>query len=99
MKDVLGSQLPKGATASGLNYSINQEKYLRVFLNDGEVPIDNSASERSIRTFCVGKNHRVFIDSVKGAEASEVIYSISETAKLNGLSTYHYFNHLLTELP
>ncbi len=99
VKDVLGSQLPKGATASGLNYSINQEKYLRVFLNDGEVPIDNSASERSIRTFCVGKNHRVFIDSVKGAEASEVIYSISETAKFNGLSTYHYFNHLLTELP
>ena len=99
VKDVLGSQLPKGATASGLNYSINQEKYLRVFLDDGEIPIDNSASERAIRTFCVGKKNWVFIDSVKGAEASAVIYSISETAKLNSLSTYHYFNHLLTELP
>lgn len=99
VKDVLGSQLPKGATASGLNYSINQEKYLRVFLNDGEIPIDNSASERSIRTFCIGKKNWVFIDSVRGAEASAVIYSISETAKLNGLSTYNYFNHLLTELP
>ena len=41
----------------------------------------------------------MFIDSVKGAEASAVIYSISETAKLNNLSTYSYFNHLLTELP
>lgn len=99
VKDTLGSQLPKGATAAGLNYSINQEKYLRVFLDDGEIPIDNSASERAIRTFCVGKKNWVFIDSVKGAEASAVIYSISETAKLNSLSTYHYFNHLLTELP
>lgn len=99
VKDVLGSQLPKGATASGLHYSINQEKYLRLFLNDGEVPFGNSASERAIRTFCVGKKNWVFIDSVKGAEASAVIYSISETAKLNNLSTYHYFNYLLTELP
>ncbi len=99
VKDVLGSQLPKGATAAGLHYSINQERYLRVFLNDGEIPIDNSASERSIRTFCVGKKNWVFMDSVKGAKASAIIYSISETAKLNSLSTYHYFNHLLTELP
>ena len=99
VKDVLSSQLPKGATASGLHYSINQEKYLRVFLNDGDIPIDNSASERSIRTFCIGKKNWVFIDSVKGAEASAIIYSISETAKLNSLSTYNYFNHLLTELP
>ncbi|MFR5586136.1 MAG: IS66 family transposase [[Clostridium] scindens] len=35
---------------------INQEKYLRVFFEDGDVPIDNSASERAIRTFCLGKN-------------------------------------------
>ena len=41
----------------------------------------------------------MFIDSVKGAEASAIIYSISETAKLNNLSTYNYFNHLLTDPP
>ncbi len=45
----------KGKTAEGLNYSINQEKYLKIFLSDPYVPIDNSASERAIRTFCVGK--------------------------------------------
>ena len=99
VKSALASQLPKGKTAEGLKYSINQEKYLRVFLEDGEVPIDNSASERSIRTFCIGKKNWVLIDSIKGAQASAVIYSISETAKLNDLSTYNYFCHLLTELP
>lgn len=99
VKSVLETQLPKGKTADGLKYCINQEKYLRVFLEDGEVPIDNSASERSIRTFCIGKKNWVLIDSIKGAQASAVIYSISETAKLNNLSTYHYFSHLLTELP
>ncbi len=93
------STLPKGKTADGLKYSVNQERYLKVFLNDGEVPIDNSASERSIRTFCIGKKNWVLIDSIKGAEASAIIYSISETAKLNNLNPYYYFNHLLTELP
>lgn len=90
---------PKGKTAEGLRYSVNQEKYLKVFLTDGNVPIDNSASERAIRTFCIGKKNWMFHDSVKGAQASAIIYSISETAKLNNLRPYYYFKHLLTELP
>lgn len=90
---------PKGKTAEGLKYSVNQEPYLKVFLLDGNVPIDNSASERSIRTFCVGKKNWMFHDSIKGAQASAVIYSLSETAKLNDLKPYYYFKHLLTELP
>lgn len=90
---------PKSKTAEGLRYSVNQEEYLKVFLTDGEIPIDNSASERAIRTFCIGKKNWLFHDSVKGAEASAIIYSISETAKLNDLRPYFYFRHLLTELP
>ena len=46
---------PKSKPGHGLNFVINQEKYLRVFLEDGDIPIDNSASERAIRTFCLGK--------------------------------------------
>ena len=90
---------PKGKTAEGLKYSIHQEKYLKVFLTDGNVPIDNSASERAIRTFCIGKKNWIFHDSIMGAQASAIIYSISETAKLNNLRPYYYFKHLLTELP
>lgn len=90
---------PKSKTADGLRYSINQEKYLKVFLTNGDVPMDNSASERSIRTFCIGKKNWMFHDSIIGAESSAVIYSISETAKLNNLRPYYYFKHLLTELP
>jgi len=98
-KERLTDTLPKGKTGDGSQYSINHEKYLKVFLEDGEVPIDNSASERSIRTFCIGKKNWVLIDSIRGAQASAVIYSISETAKLNNLNPYYYFDYLLTELP
>ena len=61
--------------------------------------MDNSASERAIRTFCIGKKNWMFHDSIMGAQASAIIYSISETAKLNNLRPYYYFKHLLTGLP
>ena len=90
--------LPKGETAKGLNYSLNQEEYLKVFLTDGEVPIDDSASERALRNFTVGRKNWVTINTVRGAQASAVIYSITETARANNLNVYYYIRYLLTEL-
>ena len=89
----------KSKTWEGFSYSINQEKYLKVFLDDGEVPMDNNAAEQSIRGFCIGKKNWVMIDTVAGAKSSAVIYSIAETAKANNLKPYDYFEYLLTEIP
>lgn len=89
----------KSKTANGFSYSLNQEKYLRVFLEDGEVPLDNNAAEQTIRPFCVGKKNWVMIDTIAGAESSAMIYSIAETAKANKLKPYNYFEYLLEEIP
>lgn len=80
-------------------YMLNQENYLRVFLTDGEVPIDNNASERAIRGFCIGKKNWQMIDTISGAESSAIIYSIAETAKANDLKPYEYFEYLLSVIP
>lgn len=90
--------LPKGETAKGINYCLNQEEYLKVFLSDGEVPIDNLASERALRTFTIGRKNWMTINTVRGAQASAIIYSVTETARANGLNVYFYVKHLLTEL-
>ena len=101
VKETLNSNtlLPKGKTAEGFQYSINQEEYLRVFLTDGEIPIDNSASERALRNFTIGRKNWMTINTIRGAEASAVIYSITETARANKLNVYYYIRYLLTELP
>ena len=80
-------------------YALNQERYLRVFLEDGDVPMDNNASERAIRGFYIGKKNWEMIDTINGANSSAIIYSIAETAKANNLKPYDYFEYLLTELP
>ena len=100
VKDVIrqGIVLPKSETAKGLAYSINQEEYLKVFLADGEVPIDNSASERALRNFTIGRRNWMIINTIRGAEASAIIYSITETARANGLNVYYYFKYLLEQL-
>lgn len=100
IKDVFrqGLVLPKSETAKGLAYSINQEEYLKVFLTDGEVPIDDSASERALRNFTIGRKNWMTINTVRGAQASAVIYSITETARANGLNVYYYIKYLLEQL-
>ena len=86
-------------TGKGFTYCLNQEKYLRTFLENGYVPLDNNATEGAIRGFCIGKNNWHLIDTVEGAKASAVIYSIAETAKANNLKPYHYFKYLLQQIP
>ena len=92
------TQIPKGKLREAFTYILNQEKYLRVFLTDGDVPMDNNASERAIRGFCIGKKNWQMIDTINGAKASAIIYSIAETAKANNLKPYDYFDHLLAEI-
>ena len=98
-KETIRKVPQKSKTWEGLQYSINQEKYLKVFLDDGEVPMDNNAAEQSIRGFCIGKKNWVMIDTVAGAKSSAIIYSIAETAKANNLKPYDYFEYLLSEIP
>ena len=70
------SRIPqKSKTWEGFQYCLNQERYLKVFLEDGEVPMHNNAAEQSIRGFCIGKKNWVMIDTIAGARSSAIIYS------------------------
>ena len=79
-------------------YTINQEQYLRRYLDDGHLSIDNTAAERAIKNFAVGRRNWLFSKSIKGAEASATVYSITETAILNGLKPYNYLTYILEKM-
>ena len=55
--------------------------------------------ENAIRPFTLGRKNWLFCDSVKGAEASAVVYTLVETAKANGIDPYEYLHLVLTMLP
>lgn len=81
-----------------IQYCINQEEYLRRFLDNPLIPMTNNDAERSIRSFCVGKHSWYVIDSENGAEASAMMYSLAETAKANNLKPFEYFQYVLEEM-
>ena len=77
-----GRSLQKGKTSEGLNYSLNHEVQLKVFLIDGNVPIDNLASERAICPFCPGKKNWLFFNNIKGAKSQR--HSVQLRGKRKG---------------
>ena len=91
---VLNNKLKKALT-----YATNQRKELSEFLNDGRIPLTNSLAERTIRPFAVHRKNWLFADSVEGANANAVMYSIIESAKVNNLNVGKYIKYLLEELP
>jgi transposase len=77
-----------------VNYSINQEVYLRNYLLDGNLEISNNRAENSVRPFAVGRRNWLFCNTPNGAEASAIAYSIVETARLNGLDVFKYLEYI-----
>lgn len=72
------------------------EEALKVFLDDGEIPLDNNATEGALRSFCLYKHAWKLIDSIDGAKSSAIVYSITETAKANNLNPFRYLEYVLT---
>lgn len=79
-------------------YTLNQEPYLRRYLDDGHLSIDNNSAERAIKNFAVGRRNWLFAKSIRGADASAVVYSVTETALLNGLKPYVYLTYVLDQI-
>ena len=74
-------------------------RLLENYLLDPRCQISNNLAENAIRPFTVGRKNWLFSDTVKGAKASAVIYSLVETAGANGLSERGYLHIVLSNLP
>ena len=89
-----GSRLAKAVT-----YAKNQKPYMENYLLDGRCSISNNIAENIARPYAVGRKNFLFHDTVKGAQASSIIYSLAETAKLNNLNIYAYLETVLLYMP
>jgi transposase len=91
--------LPQSLLGKAVHYTLGQWRKLIVFLEHGEVPLDNNRCENAIRPFVLGRKGWLFSDTVKGAIASANLYSIVETAKANGVEPHAYLSLLFERLP
>ena len=79
-------------------YSLTRWRALTRYRDDGRIEIDNNAAERAMRGVALGRNNYLFMGSDAGCERAALIYSLVETAKLNGPDPQAYLREVLTRI-
>ncbi|RFZ78088.1 hypothetical protein DS742_15205 [Lacrimispora amygdalina] len=82
--------------ARAINYAQNQRSYMENYLLDGRCSISNNAAERAVKSYVMV--NFLFHDTVKGAKASAIVYTLAETAKANGLNIRLYLETVMTKM-
>ena len=95
----LGNIAPKSKLGKAVYYLNEEEPFLRRYIEDGRLEIDNNRAERSIKPFVIGRKNWLFANTPSGAKASAISFSVIETAKENGLDPYAYLKYIFTKAP
>ena len=96
--DALRRLSPKSAMAKALAYGRKRWEALTHFLDDGRAEIDNNIAERAIRSIAIGRKNWLFAGSRAGGERAAAIYSVIETAKLNGIEPQTYIAGVIEKI-
>jgi transposase len=89
----------KSETARAIDYSLKRWTAFTRFLDDGRLCISNNAAERALRGIAVGRHNWTFAGSDEGGRRAAAIYSLVETAKLNGVDPQAWLADVLARLP
>lgn len=98
MDSVLPRLPGRSDTAGAFRYALARWEALTLILRDGRACLDNSAAERAIRPITLGRRNWTFAGSDTGGERAAAIYSLIETAKLNGLDPEDYLRRVIERI-
>jgi transposase len=85
----------KSDLAAAIRYARSRWEALTRYLADGRLEISNNAAERAIRPLALGRKNWLFAGSDTGGERAAAMYTLIETAKLNGLDPEAYLRDVL----
>jgi transposase len=88
----------KSELAVTIRYARSRWAALTGYLNDGRLEISNNAAERAIRPLALGRKNWMFAGSDAGGERAAAVYTLIETAKLNGLDPEAYLRYVLERI-
>jgi hypothetical protein len=90
--DIPRPLLPKSSLAKAIQYAIDLWDGLVRFLDNPDIPLDNNATERSMKGPVLGRKNHYGSRSQRGTEVAGLFYSLIETAKLRGVDPMAYLN-------
>ncbi len=84
--DILARASARSPLAEALRYAVKLKPQLLTYTDDGRLEIDNNLAENALRGICVGRKNWLFAGADCGGERAAAMYSLIETAKLNGVN-------------
>jgi transposase len=87
--------LPKSDAGQAIAYTLNNWTALSRYCSDGDLSIDNNATERSLRGFAVGRNNWTFFGSDKGGKTAAVLRSFVTSCELVKIDPFLWFRDVL----
>ena len=91
--------LPKSPSGAAVRYALNQWAALTRFLEDGELEIDNGATERANRDIAVGRGNWTFFGSDQGGKTAAVLRSFVASCKRSRVEPFAWFRDVLSRVP
>lgn len=88
----------KSKLATAIRYALTRWTELIRYRDDGRLEIDNNAAERAMRAIALGRKNWLFAGSNDGGQRAAAIYTLIETAKLNGLDPEAYLRDILARI-
>lgn len=98
MEDRLDHLDGKSETAQAIRYALKRWIPLTRYLDDGRLEIDNNAAERALRVVAIGRKNWLFAGADVGGERAAAVYTLIETAKLNGLDPEAYLRDVIARI-
>ena len=81
-----------------LNYLNKFWDGIFAYQKDGNYPIDNNISERTIRKLTTQRNNSLHYGSDEGVEMAVAYHSVISTVKLHGMSCWNYLGDFFTKI-
>jgi len=84
--------------AKAMNYMLNRWDTFARFLHDGRICLTNNAAERALRGIALGRKSWLFAGSDRGGERAAVMYTLIQTARLNGVDPQAWLADVLARI-
>ena len=88
--------VPQSPLGEAVAYTLNQWESLRLFTEDGEIPIDNNRTEHALRQQVIGRVNWLFVGSERGGETAAVLYTLVATCKRLRIDPFAYLRDVFT---
>ena len=98
LKELLIKSLPSSPLGKAISYTLKRWNKLCLYIQDGELQIDNNLVENSIRPVALGRKNYLFAGSHERAQDAAMLYSLFATCRLHGVNPEKWLTHLFENI-